>query len=86
VADHVGLSVRALQQGFAKHVEMVPTALLREVRLRHIREILLDSRPDDTSVTTVAASWGFFHVGRFAGQYRAAYGESPSETLRRRRA
>lgn len=83
VADHVGLCVRSLQEGFAKHVGATPTAYLRQVRLCRIREVLLLSDPSETSVATVAASWGFFHLGRFAGQYREAYGEPPSATLRR---
>jgi AraC-like DNA-binding protein len=31
----------------------------------------------------VALYYGFAHLGRFAGEYRKAFGESPSETLRR---
>ncbi|WP_255344740.1 MULTISPECIES: helix-turn-helix domain-containing protein [unclassified Actinoplanes] len=30
----------------------------------------------------MAARWGFANTGRFAAAYRAAYGVSPSETLR----
>jgi transcriptional regulator GlxA family with amidase domain len=29
--------------------------------------------------------WGFGSLGRFAGTYRARFGESPSATLRRSR-
>lgn len=83
VADHIGLSVRALQQGFVKHVQMTPMTYLREIRLARVRHELAASDPTTSSVTTIAASWGFFHVGRFAATYRTAYGESPSDTLRR---
>jgi transcriptional regulator GlxA family with amidase domain len=34
-------------------------------------------------VTTVAQSVGFSHMGRFSALYRQAFGESPSESLRR---
>jgi len=30
----------------------------------------------------VALKWGFAQMGRFAAQYRAMYGVSPSETAR----
>jgi len=84
VADHAGLCVRALQQGFARHLETTPSGYLRQVRLGRVRDALLASDADATTVATVAAGWGFFSLGRFAAQYREAYGESPSQTLRRR--
>jgi hypothetical protein len=31
----------------------------------------------------VAGRWGFYNLGRFAADYRTAYGERPRETLRR---
>lgn len=84
VADHAGLCVRALQQGFARHLETTPSGYLRQVRLGRVREALLAGDADTTTVATVASGWGFFSLGRFAAQYREAYGESPSQTLRRR--
>jgi AraC-like DNA-binding protein len=36
-------------------------------------------------VTAVALRWGFGHLGQFAADYRARFGELPSETLRRAR-
>jgi len=35
------------------------------------------------TVAEVAYRWGFTHLGRFAHDYRARYGEAPSTTLRR---
>ena len=34
------------------------------------------------SVADVAASWGFWHLSHFAADYKAMFGELPSETLR----
>ncbi|MBG6094216.1 AraC family transcriptional regulator [Nocardioides luteus] len=84
VAVHAGLCMRALQQGFARHLETTPSAFLRQVRLGRVRDALLASDADATTVATVASSWGFFSLGRFAAQYREAYGEAPSQTLRRK--
>jgi AraC-like DNA-binding protein len=39
--------------------------------------------PDEASISQVALRYGFRHLGRFAADYRALYGESPSVTLRR---
>ena len=45
------------------------------------RRELRDASPGSTTVTRVATRWGFTELGRFAGEYRAMFGELPSETL-----
>jgi AraC-like DNA-binding protein len=76
-----GVGARALQAGFRETVGMAPLAYLRAVRLDRVRAELQQTA-GDRSVTDVALRWGFAHLGRFAGQYRARFGESPSETAR----
>jgi AraC family ethanolamine operon transcriptional activator len=39
--------------------------------------------PFTTTVTEIAIDHGFGELGRFAIEYRALFGESPSESLRR---
>jgi len=51
--------------------------------LDEARRRLLDGDPRPSSVTNVATGLGLFHLGRFAGNYRGQFGESPSDTLRR---
>jgi AraC-like DNA-binding protein len=85
VADHLGVSLRSLQAGFRKWRETTPTAFLRRARLRLVRDELLRSGRE-ANVTTVALRHGFSHLGRFSAQYRSAFGEEPSITLRRARA
>lgn len=79
-----GVSARTLQSRFRQELGMGPIQYLREVRLRHVHEALRHPTPD-TNVTDVAIEWGFYHLGRFADQYRQRFGESPSATLRRAR-
>ncbi|WP_068085207.1 AraC family transcriptional regulator [Novosphingobium rosa] len=78
-----GVSGRALYDGFRRFRETSPMAHLRSVRLQRVREELLQAA-DKTTVSEIAGRWGFFEFGRFAGQYRAMFGEAPSQTLRRR--
>jgi AraC-like DNA-binding protein len=85
VAAHLGVSLRSLQAGFRQWRNATPNAYLRQVRLQVVREELLRS-DQDASVTTIALQHGFMHLGRFSAQYRAAFGEGPSATLRRGRA
>lgn len=83
MARHAGVSIRALQEGFRRYLGMTPTEYLRDARLRRAREELLRTRPGERTVAEVAYSWGFNHLGRFAGVYQERYGELPSDTLRR---
>jgi AraC-like DNA-binding protein len=57
---------------------------LRRIRFERARDELL-AADGGATVLAVALRWGFSHPSRFAVEYRTRYGESPSETLRRRR-
>jgi AraC-like DNA-binding protein len=83
LAREVHLSVRSLQDGFRRDVGRPPMTYLREVRLRGIRKELQRATPGSTTVEAVAYRWGLVHMSRFAAAYRSAFGEAPSQTLRR---
>ncbi|MBN9742698.1 AraC family transcriptional regulator [Amycolatopsis sp. A1MSW2902] len=81
LAAQAGLSARALQAGFQDVAGVSPAAYVRQVRLdRAHRELTAGT---GGSVTEVAARWGFFHLSRFAAQYRRRFGVLPSETARK---
>ena len=61
---------------------MSPMRFVAERCLAAARERLLRAATRD-DVTSVAVELGFGHVGRFAQLYRKAFGEVPSETLKR---
>lgn len=82
LAQAAGTTARALQRGFKELVGMSPTAYVRAVRLDRVRDELLAGGPT-VSVTDVAMKWGFFHLGRFAQQYKDRFGVLPSHTARR---
>lgn len=50
-------------------------------RMQAVRQALGARGAARTTVTAIAMDYGFFELGRFAGQYKAAVGESPSQTL-----
>ena len=52
--------------------------------LERVHERLRQPAEDDT-VTRIALAEGFPHLGDFAGRFKAHFGESPSEVLRRAR-
>ncbi|MBA2955467.1 AraC family transcriptional regulator [Nocardioides sp. CGMCC 1.13656] len=83
IADASGVTIRAVQLAFRRHLDLTPTMYLRKVRLRHVRGGLVAGSPEMTTVTAVASQWGFSNLGRFAAQYRAEFGELPAQTLRR---
>jgi AraC-like DNA-binding protein len=79
-----GVSARALYEGFQRFRATTPMAMLRTVRLEHVRAELQSAGPD-AKIIDIAYKWGIAHLGRFAAEYRARFGELPSETLRRAR-
>jgi AraC-like DNA-binding protein len=84
LAREVAVSARGLQAGFHRSTGVPPMRYLREIRLEHVHSNLLIAARDSTTVSQVARRWGFLYLGRFAGAYREKFGETPSETLRRR--
>ncbi len=83
VAEHVGLSVRGLQQAFQRQVGTAPNAMLRGIRLDRVREELRRASVGDLTVASVAMRWGFAHLGRFSAAYAARFSEYPRDTLQR---
>jgi AraC family transcriptional regulator, ethanolamine operon transcriptional activator len=77
-------SLSRLERAFREAFGVGPRRYLTLRRLAAVRRELLRGDPD-ASVTAVATNWGFFHLGRFAQEYRLLYAESPSETLRTHR-
>jgi len=77
-----GVTPRTLSRAFHAIRGTAPSRYLHELRLSEVRQALL-SDAGDSSVTDVAMRFGFRELGRFAVDYRARFGESPSETLRR---
>jgi len=74
-------SLSRLERAFRETFGVGPRRYLTLRRLAAVRRELL-RRESRSSVTDVATRWGFFHLGRFGQDYKALFGESPSQTLR----
>jgi AraC family ethanolamine operon transcriptional activator len=78
----VGLSERGLRDAFYQVRGMSPKRWIVSERLQGVRDALTHACAEPTTVTDAAVNHGFYELGRFAGIYRAAFGEAPSDTLR----
>jgi AraC-like DNA-binding protein len=81
----IGASDRTLRLCCQEQLGMSPKRYLLLRRMYLARRALRDSAPTGTTVTEIAAQYGFWQFGRFAGEYRLLFGETPSATLRRPR-
>lgn len=84
LASAVGVSVRALQEGFRRDFDASPATCIRDARLQ-LAHALLAEADGHATVADIAARSGFGHLGRFAALHRERYGVAPSEMLRRAR-
>lgn len=81
LANTAGVSIRSLSRAFEKQYGLGPMAFLRQRRLDACYSQLRGSEPGAITVTEVAMSYGFGHVGKFAITYKKTFGESPSASL-----
>jgi AraC-like DNA-binding protein len=82
VCDALGVAERTLQRAFQDCLGMSLRAYERERRLRGVHGAIL-AEGDRRSITDIAMSFGFWHLGRFSGAYAALFGCVPTETRRR---
>ena len=79
----IGVTERTLRSCCAEFLGISPSRYMLLRRLQAVRIALRDADPATASVAEIAGCCGFTELGRFAGAYRTAFGESPSTTLRR---
>jgi len=79
----IGVSERTLRVCCQEQLGVGPKRYLLFRRLHLARRALRKGLPDTTTVTHIATRYGFWHFGRFAGEYQSLFGEPPSSTLHR---
>jgi AraC family ethanolamine operon transcriptional activator len=77
------VSERTLRNVFHEYFGVGPMRLLKVRQLLEIRRALLAGDPARDTVARVAARFGVWDFSLFARNYKALYGESPSESLRK---
>jgi AraC-like DNA-binding protein len=85
ISRAVGVSERTLRNAFRREHGLSPKQYDVRERLQAARQALCNGGSGSDTVTTIASQYGFFELGRFAGLYKDAFGETPSETIRLRR-
>ncbi|NMG74962.1 helix-turn-helix domain-containing protein [Aromatoleum diolicum] len=76
------VSRRTLQYSFQDILNLNPVSFLRALRLNGVRRELKKAEPASHQIADIAARWGFWHLSHFAADYKAMFGELPSDTLR----
>ncbi|MBS7789722.1 helix-turn-helix domain-containing protein [Roseococcus sp. SDR] len=84
LCEALAVSRRKLQDAFVAVLGLSPVAYLKMRRLVLARRALQEDEGAKRQVKSVALSHGFWHFGYFARDYRALFGETPSQTLARR--
>ena len=82
LAQVAGVRPRTLETHFKTFLGTTPLGWVRRMRLARTRQEFV-RRGADATVTAVALSAGFTQFGRFAAEYRRAFGELPSATVQR---
>lgn len=85
LCEKLNISRRMLNYCFQDALDLNPVHYLRSLRLNGVRRELRDPDGGGQQIRDIAAKWGFWHMPRFAAEYRALFGELPSETIRQTR-
>lgn len=75
---------RTLNETFRRELGITPAAFVKGYRLFGVHRELWRADSSHVRVSDVANTWGFWHMGQFAADYRRLFGELPRESLKRR--
>jgi AraC family ethanolamine operon transcriptional activator len=79
LCERSACSLSTLERAFREYFGVSPKQYLTAQRLSGVRSSLLN--PDNSrNISDVAAAWGFWHMSKFACDYKRMFGELPSRT------
>lgn len=74
------VSERSLRYCFHDNFELGPNRYLLNLRLNRVRSELSKTTSSRVKILDIANVHGFWHMGKFAADYRGLFGELPSHT------
>ncbi|MBW2659860.1 MAG: helix-turn-helix transcriptional regulator [Deltaproteobacteria bacterium] len=84
ICNLVGCSARSLHLGFKECYGTSPGRYARTLALNAAHQQLCNL-PENETISNIAMSWGFYHLGRFSRQYKEFFSELPSATVKHQR-
>ena len=81
IVEQFGVSDKTLETSFKSLFGFTPKHFIAILKLNKAHEELSNEHTDDFNVSDIAIKWGFTHFGRFSKNYKALFGNFPSETL-----
>jgi len=76
---------RTLLRTFRQQLGIGPASYLKLRQLNMVRRALREKCDPSSNVTNIMSEHGVTEFGRFASEYKALFGERPSETVARSR-
>jgi len=82
LAQELGISERLFYASFKSNYGISPKKYLLGLRMHDVRQALLLSDPEDTTISSVISKYNFFNPSTFTQAYKQMFGELPVERFK----
>ena len=83
IFQELDISQRQITRICKETLGITPKQYLQNLRLNAIRNDLLSTDSDNSSIMDIALKYNFLHMGHFSFEYKKLFTETPSETRKR---